>query len=85
MEYPAGNQYQLVFEAKEKKTGLAVQKKILMRVTSEYSKGWFILEDENGMTDMVLFKRMVRYRESFNRKIRGKNEGRGCEISVHEW
>ena len=52
MEYPAGNQYQLVFEAKEKKTGLAVQKKILMRVTSEYSKGWFILEDENGMTDM---------------------------------
>ena len=52
MEYPAGNQYQLVFEAKEKKTGLAVQKKILMRVTSEYGKGWFILEDENGMTDM---------------------------------
>lgn len=52
MEYPAGNQYQLVFEVKEKKTGLAVQKKILMRVTSEYGKGWFILEDENGMTDM---------------------------------
>ena len=52
MEYPAGNQYQLVFEAKEKKTGLAIQKKILMRVTSEYSKGWFILEDEDGMTDM---------------------------------
>jgi len=25
MEYPAGNQYQLVFEAKEKKTGLAIQ------------------------------------------------------------
>lgn len=52
MEYPAGNQYQLIFEAKEKKTGIFVQKKMRMSVTSEYSEGWFILEDENGRTDM---------------------------------
>ena len=63
-----------------------MQKKILMRVTSEYGKGWFILEDENGMTDMDFIQEDGTVQENlFNRKIRGKDERRGREISIYEW
>lgn len=52
MTYAPGMVYSLVYEIREKSTGLVVNKRVKISGASEYSKGWFVLKDENGQTDV---------------------------------
>ena len=52
MKYPAGEQRTLVYEIKNKKTGVFVNKKIEIYGVTQYAQGWLILKDENNQTDI---------------------------------
>lgn len=52
MKYPAGEQHRLVYEIKEKRTGLFVNVKVNITGVSDFTKGWFVLNDVNGETDI---------------------------------
>lgn len=52
MEYPAGESRILVYEIKDKKTGVHVNSKIRIQGISEYGKGFIVLKDENEETDI---------------------------------
>lgn len=52
MVYPAGESRVLVYEIKDKRTGIFVNTKINIRGVSEFGKGWLVLHDENDQTDI---------------------------------
>lgn len=47
--------YTLVFRLTDRHTGIATYFKSDLKVVTEYSNGWFVLREINGMTDMDLF------------------------------
>lgn len=52
MMYPAGESRTLVYEIKDKKTGVFVNKKVSFYGVAEFNKGWLVLNDENDQTDI---------------------------------
>lgn len=49
--------YELVFQAKNKETGVSVFQKADMTVASLFSEGWFVTKTENGQTEIDLVKK----------------------------
>lgn len=52
MKYPAGEKYMLVYQIRDKKTDLFVNKKIMFNGASDFARGWFVVNDENDRTDI---------------------------------
>lgn len=52
MMYAAGENRVMVYEVKDKRTGIAVNKRISFSGVSDYGQGWVILKDENNQTDI---------------------------------
>lgn len=52
MMYAAGESRVMVYEVKDKRTGVAVNKRISFSGVSDYGQGWMILKDENNLTDI---------------------------------
>ena len=64
MEYAVGETRALVFEVKEKKTGVFVNKKITFRGIAEFSSGYLVLNEENNTTDVDFIYPDERVREN---------------------
>ena len=52
MKYPAGEERTLVYEIKDKQSGVFVNEKINITGISQYGQGWLVLKDENNQTDI---------------------------------
>lgn len=81
MGYPVGEEKILVFEIVEKQTGLSVNYKLKMRSTTEFSNGWFILEDLEDMTDIDFVLPSGEVRENVYSSIHKKRlPGKGVKM-----
>ncbi|WP_159452632.1 PKD-like family lipoprotein [Pedobacter nyackensis] len=49
----------LVFGAKNKKTGVSKYVISVLKVGTQFSRGWYVLKDDGGQTDLDLFKSSV--------------------------
>ena len=52
MKYPSGEERTLVYEIKDKRTGVFVNEKVEITSITKYSQGWLVLKDENNETDI---------------------------------
>ncbi|MDR2414677.1 MAG: hypothetical protein LBD64_06800 [Odoribacteraceae bacterium] len=80
--YQPGESRQLVFEIKEKSSGLAVIKKVKIVVTSAFSNGWFIVNDINDQTDVDFINTNGVIHEDIISLVSGqKLQGKGVKIA----
>lgn len=69
--------YCLVFQAKEKSTGIITRKRITLNVVNTYSKGLAILSDVEGMADVSFINSLDRVSDNAYQTVNGRPLGRG--------
>lgn len=81
VDYPSGEERTLVYEIKDKRTGVFVNQKITISCVSAYSQGWLILKDENGQTDIdVISPNGALYSDILYNNIQCKLQGKAVKI-----
>ncbi|MDR2130602.1 MAG: hypothetical protein LBP56_05470 [Odoribacteraceae bacterium] len=81
MNYPPGERRMLVFEIKEKSTGLIANKKVEITSASVFSRGWFVVNDLDGQTDIDFIDLDGLVREDVISRVNGqKLQGKGVRM-----
>lgn len=63
--------YALIYEVRDKRTGLYINKKIELEFVSDFDHGWYVLKDENGLTDFDFISPDSNLRNDVYSKIHG--------------
>lgn len=63
--------YTLIYEVRDKRTDLYVNKKIELEFVSDFDHGWYVLKDENGLTDFDFISPDSNVRNDAYSKIHG--------------
>jgi hypothetical protein len=80
--YQPGENRQLVFEIKEKRTGLSAIKKVRITIASTFSRGWFVVNDMNDQADVDFISTDGKVQEDILSVITGqKLQGKGVKIA----
>ncbi|MDR1415718.1 MAG: hypothetical protein LBI96_07905 [Odoribacteraceae bacterium] len=82
--YPPGETRVLIFEIKEKRTGVMANQKVRITTSSIFSRGWFVVNDLSDQTDVDFITPSGEVSEDVISQANGqKLEGKGVKILLH--